>query len=111
MMECVNLTNLRSMTDGDVEMEQQLFKEFCGSFENGLSVLNRSCEDSAADAWRIQSHALKGISLNLGADKLGFLCKKAQDSHTASMKEKEDILEVIKAEYVLVKQFLDSVQL
>lgn len=106
MTSPVDLTNLRSMTDGDKEMEQALFEEFFTSFEAGLDVLKANCADSAAETWRKQAHALKGIALNLGAAQLGELCKKAQESHTTPEQEKTVLLGNIHAEYERVKGFL-----
>ncbi len=35
----VDLANLRSMTDGDTDMEKALFEEFFSSFEAGIGSL------------------------------------------------------------------------
>jgi len=102
----VDLTNLRSMTDGDKDLEKELFKEFYSAFDAGLNLLQVSTGDGAVETWRGQSHALKGVALNLGAEKLGALCKKAQESQTASEKAKVAMLENIRAEYKWVKEFL-----
>ena len=56
--------------------------------------------------WRRQAHALKGMSLNLGATKLGNLCDKGQDSPLAPPAEKNELLKNIRAEYEEVRQFL-----
>jgi|CXWL01.1.fsa_nt_gi HPt (histidine-containing phosphotransfer) domain-containing protein len=106
MGEPVDLVNLRSMTDGDVDMEKALFEEFFSSFDSSISILQKSFGDVAAEEWRKEAHALKGISLNLGAMKLGEICKKAQDESSASGDVKGNILNDIKTEYELVRQFL-----
>jgi len=102
----VDLTNLRSMTDGDKDMEKELFKEFYTSFEAGLNLLKTSCTDTASETWRGQAHALKGIALNLGAETLGTLCKTAQESYIIPEAPKLKMLENIRAEYERVKVFL-----
>ena len=111
MQELVDLTNLRSMTDGDVEMEKLLFEEFFSSFEDGITSLQNNIREDAAEIWRKQAHSLKGIALNLGAMGLGELCKKAQDEPNADVDSKGELLEDIKAEYELVKKFLRDLAL
>ena len=106
MQEAVDLTNLRSMTDGDVEMERLLFEEFFSSFEDGIASLQNNIKDDTAETWRRQAHSLKGIALNLGAMELGELCKKAQDEPNASTDTKSELLEKITFEYGRVHQFL-----
>lgn len=106
MQEAVDLTNLRSMTDGDVEMEKLLFEEFFSSFEDGIASLQNNLENDVAEIWRKQAHSLKGISLNLGAMELGELCKRAQDEFNAGTDMKGELLKNIVAEYGRVRQFL-----
>ena len=60
----------------------------------------------ASEVWRKEAHALKGVSLNLGALKLGELCKKAQDECKASADFKNGLIKDIKTEYEMVRQFL-----
>lgn len=104
----VDLTNLRSMTDGDKDMEKALFEEFFVSFETGMATLQKNMESAAVDVWRKEAHALKGIALNLGAMELGTLCKKGQDNYQTSVSEKSALLQNIKAEYARVREFLQK---
>src|SRR4051812_42915758 len=104
----VDLTNLRTMTDGDMEMEKELFKEFYTSFETGMGTLQAHCDGESSEAWRKEAHALKGIALNLGADKLGALCKTGQDDYQAATAAKKEMLQNIQVEYALVKQFMQK---
>lgn len=106
MSEPVDLANLRSMTDGDVDMEKILFEEFFSSFDLSISVLQGSFGEDATETWRKEAHALKGISLNLGAMNLGELCKKAQDESNSSADSKGELLKDIKTEYEMVRLFL-----
>ncbi len=108
MSEPVDLTNLRSMTDGDVDMEKALFEEFYSSFEARIEILQKSLEKDTAEAWRSNAHALKGISLNLGANNLGALCKQGQDGMHMNEDEKSDLLKKIELEYAEVKNFLQN---
>ncbi len=109
MSDPVNLTNLREMTDGDVEMEKMLFDEFFSSSEECIVGMENSCVDGENEGFRTSAHALKGTSINLGADKLGELCKEAQEKYDAPAAEKQTMLEGIKAEYQKVKDFLEAI--
>ncbi len=103
----VDLTNLRTITDGDVEMEKELFREFLESSKESLNRLEVNL-DKNADAWRTGAHALKGNALNIGAYKLSELCKKAQDAYLASKEEKAGILKCINDEYQMVHDYLQT---
>lgn len=109
MKEPVDLTNLRSMTDGDAEMEKALFEEFITSFEAGIASMGMSLGAAQAETWRSTVHGLKGIAFNLGAEALGELCKKGQDEYAASEEAKRGMLGSITQEYQQVKQFLTKV--
>lgn len=104
----VDLTNLREMTDGDKELESQLFSEFFTSSEECIATLKNNCSDGTNEVWRTAAHALKGTSYNLGAAKLGDLCKKAQENNAAFSLEKQAMLNDIQLEYADVKKFLGA---
>ncbi len=106
----VDLTNLRSMTDGDKEMEEALFEEFLSSFELGMKTLAANTNEGISETWRKEAHALKGIALSLGANNLGTLCKIAQDGYQTNSEAKHKILEDIEAEYEQVKLFLNKLR-
>lgn len=104
----VDLTNLRSMTDGDTEMEKELFSQFNDAFDIGIASLQENMADASAEIWRTTAHSLKGIAINLGANNLGNLCKYAQEQHTSNAESKSAILHNLRSEYACVKHFLLS---
>ena len=106
MRNPVDLTNLRSMTDGDAELEAALFEEFYASFEAGIAALQTLVEDIDSELWCKRAHALKGVALNLGAERLGELCNQAQEKSLTLQKGKMTLLHDIETEYRAVKQFL-----
>ena len=108
MNTTVDLTNLRTMTDGDKEIEKSLFEEFFSSSEAAIASMQSNIGETAAEVWRKEAHALKGVSLNLGAMELGALCKKAQDEFQTDAENKTALLAKIKAEYEQVKEFLQA---
>lgn len=106
----VNLDNVREMLGNDPEREKELYGIFFVSAEENINIMHASCAQGAEESWRTQAHALKGMSLNLGAAKLGEICATAQKNHTALQPEKEKMLAEIKAEYARVKEFIERQQ-
>ncbi len=101
----VNLNNIREIAAGNSELEKALFNEFINSAEECLAILE---DQNDANKWREAAHALKGSSINLGAENLFGLCKKAQDEYASSIDFRKSLTEAIKEEYHKVKAFLTS---
>ncbi|TAH37566.1 MAG: Hpt domain-containing protein [Alphaproteobacteria bacterium] len=108
MNQILNLSNLRELTGGDIDLEKQLFNVFLDSSEECLSHLQQTAGPNDAEQWKRHAHAWKGISLNLGAEKLADICKNAQDQYMTSPEEKQKILRLLEQEYGLVKSALLS---
>jgi len=106
MKPAVDLTNLNDMIGDDSNLRAELFKEFIKSSEESLAILHASCHEAAQETWRKESHSMKGISLNLGAEALGELCKMAQEHYTDTAAAKHGLLSQIEIEYFRVKDFL-----
>lgn len=106
MTDPIDLASLRLMTDGDAEMERELFDEFLRSFEEGITALHQLLGPTQHEAWRKQAHALKGMAVNLGAAPLGVVCKHAQEQHAADTSAKQAMLSEIEAHYAAVRNFL-----
>lgn len=105
----VNLTNLRTITDGDIDTELLLFEQFKESANTALQTMQENCVPGFNEAWRRAAHALKGTAYNLGAENLGNLCKHAQENAEASETDKAALLSQMKLEYAGVIAFLDRV--
>ena len=108
-MSVIDVTNLRSMTQGNRELEVALFAEFDHAAHAALATLAAHCLDGSQEPWRATAHALKGTSYNLGALTLGDLCKQAQEQAAHSAADKQALLFLIEAEYVRVKAYLETV--
>ncbi|MCD8563387.1 MAG: Hpt domain-containing protein [Alphaproteobacteria bacterium] len=107
IQNAVDLDNLRAATDGDKELEQELFEEFIHQAEILLQELEAfSGTETDNESWRKTAHAFKGIALNLGAEPLGVLCKIGQEECEAPPERKQEILRGIKSEYAKVHEFL-----
>src|SRR4051794_13808173 len=109
MTTAVNLAAFHEMTGGDPALEQKLFKDFLKSATQCFSAMQKSWAKGKETVWRYQAHAFKGICLNLGAVRLGQLCKEAQDNSNSEPEEKLILLKVIECELESVKRFLDEV--
>lgn len=110
MSDPVDLTNLRSITEGDTELEAVLFEEFVVSGRECVEGLQQDCGEGECENWRTSAHALKGTSVNLGAMHLSDLCLKAQEEFCASKSDKQKMLDDIESEFDTVCKFLDSLQ-
>jgi HPt (histidine-containing phosphotransfer) domain-containing protein len=108
MHEVVDLANLREITEGDPELEKALFEEFCRCGERCIDALESSFAGADNLAWKNQSHALKGTAFNLGANRLGELCKKAQEGFEYPQTEKALLLEEIKASFEATRSLLKT---
>ncbi|MER2519085.1 MAG: Hpt domain-containing protein [Bdellovibrionales bacterium] len=104
----IDLKNLREISGGDCALETQLFKSFLSSADEGLAGLKEAQQKDDAPLWRRHAHAMKGISLNLGANPLGDLCRKAQDNYRADSEEKVAMLTQIETELNKVQTQLNA---
>lgn len=104
----VNLIELREITNGDPDLEKELFDVFIDTTDSCLQKLEASQTQGMEDLWKRQAHALKGAALNLGAERLGALCKEAQDSSDIPLTSKTNLLTAIWEEYARVKNYLRS---
>lgn len=106
---CVDLSNLRDAIGGDKEIELVLFEEFITSSQSCIAKLNAHCSgDNDNETWRQETHALKGISHNLGAAPLGDLAAKGQDIFEQDPETKKSLLTEIETEHKNVLTFLET---
>ena len=102
----VDLTNLRAIIDGDVELEQELFDDYVNGVEEAIGILEVQYDNADGKIWKEKSHFLKGISRNLGAARMAEICALSEEMYDASQKEKTKILQDIENEYRIVKEHL-----
>lgn len=108
MNEVVDFTILRDITGGDRELERELFTIYFESADECLTGMRASIPVEDADEWRKQAHALKGSSMNLGADQLGMLCQTAQKNPDLPIDQKQALLAEIESEYERVRECLQK---
>ena len=108
MSDPVDLSNLRDLVDDDVELEKSLFAEFYLNGDTLLAAMRASLASGDNNAWRSAAHALKGVSLNLGAFILSNLCKEGQDSYQSPNAEKAALLAKMEDSFAVAKTYLQS---
>ena len=104
----VAIEHLTIFTDGDKELEAELFQVFFEQAEVGLIDLEESLNAGQEDDWRKAAHKFKGASANLGAVKLSELCYTAEQDFEAANDDKIILLTKIKDAYDEVKTFLEE---
>jgi HPt (histidine-containing phosphotransfer) domain-containing protein len=107
--EPVDMNHLRDITDGDREIERELFSLFLSNAEECIEVLAQNCTDGENIKWRSAAHELKGSAASLGAFPMSRECHRAQVEFTSDVAEKKIMLEAIRASLKTVKEFLDKV--
>jgi len=100
----LNIQQLRQMTDGNKELETQLFNLFCTQAIESLASLYEA-QDSE-DEWRKEAHKFKGAAANVGAQRLSDVCYMAEKSEGLSLTEKKELMQEIEKEMARVESYI-----
>jgi HPt (histidine-containing phosphotransfer) domain-containing protein len=106
MATILNMENLRDIIDHDQDLERELVNNFHTCYQICISELEAAIASNDNVLWRNASHALKGIAFNLGAESLGDLSLKSEQSSEVPSPEKIELLEKLKQGYTAVSQQL-----
>ena len=100
----IDLKHLHSLTDGEPELEKNLFTLFLHTTEKCLSTLAAAAQEREDIAWRHALHELRGAASGLGANQIAFECKTAEmlqgrdaDRRRESLKKIEKEVSVVRA--------------
>ncbi len=104
----INLEHLEAFTDGDFDVERELFGLFSEQAILALDRLEQSCDMGDDDEWRSAAHKFKGAAANLGAQKLSELCFSAEKGFEAPQGDKLELLCAIRAGFEDVQHFIDT---
>lgn len=77
-MDVLNRENVIDATDGDLAMEAMLYQSFLKTSATYMQEITTS--DNAETKARAL-HSLKGLALNMGAEALGELCRRAESEN------------------------------
>ena len=107
----VDLTMLRTLTGGDVEVERELMQTFVEqSDKNLIDLQENKMEVGENKPWTESAHMLKGASGSIGAEELRTLCADAQ-AYKGDAAGRSALFEKISLEYTRVKEHLRAEKL
>jgi HPt (histidine-containing phosphotransfer) domain-containing protein len=104
----VDIIHLETFTDGDKDVEQQLFSLFLEQADISLSRLRDAISSHDNEEWRSASHKFKGAAANLGAKKLSEICHAAESAFLQTGDAKIGILNAIQTQYEEVQFYLKN---
>lgn len=107
-MPTLNLEHLESFTDGDRDMERELFSIFLCESEISINNLRAACERNAQKEWKEAAHKFKGAAANLGAEILSAKCFDAEKGFEDSESQKRDYLSQIETARQAVARFIHA---
>jgi signal transduction histidine kinase/CheY-like chemotaxis protein/HPt (histidine-containing phosphotransfer) domain-containing protein len=101
----IDLSKVKSFSDGDKEMEKELVAAFIKQSDKNLATLAETQTNNEVTAWQEAGHMFKGGALSIGADTLANLCHQAQ-LMTGTPEERGALFGKINLEYARVKEAL-----
>lgn len=90
---------------GDREREQHVVSLFLEHAAEMLAGLRDCCVDGVSKSWYELAHQLNGSAVNIGAYRLRDLCNEAQNSISASARERVVMVERMERELESIEQF------
>jgi len=109
--EVVDLTKLKTFSEGDVEIEKELVGVFIQQSDKNLRELNDNRIDGECRPWVEAAHMFKGGSASVGALPLSRLCAHAQNMSNVKGSERATLYQQIEDEYMRVKEHLKTIGL
>lgn len=98
-----DISTLRDVLGDDRETEAMLLEVFVMSVEETLASLR----PVTTPDWASSMHKIKGAGLNIGAEQLSTLAKRAElEAATLSVQDKEALLTVLEAEFAAIKTYI-----
>ncbi len=101
----LDLSQLRSFTEGDVEIEKELMRVFIQQSDKNIVALKETSGGTNDKTWVEAAHMFKGGAGGIGAGTLHKLCDQAQH-FSGTIKERGALYDAITAEYERVKSTL-----
>ncbi len=110
-VSAVDLSQLRTFTDGDRDTEIEFIRVFVEQSDKNVDILAESQVEGKEQEWKETAHMFKGGAAGIGAEGLRKLCEKAQNLAPSAIQERKTLLEQIKTEYENVKEYLKKMNL
>ncbi|MBU6234398.1 MAG: response regulator [Alphaproteobacteria bacterium] len=102
----INIPHLESFTEGDPDVERDLFNIFIDQMGIGITSLEASIGQHNHSDWHAAAHRFKGAAANLGAERLAALCYEAEQNPDLSEPQKKLLLSAISGEAEHVQNFI-----
>ena len=105
----IDLTYLRQITDGDEEIEKELFALFIKSCDRLVQAMELALDKEDEQAWSDHAHELKGVCSNMGAQPMQELCKKAEVHDFKDKSQMQQIVQELRQAYNLAKTEMQAI--
>lgn len=100
------LAELQGVMEDEFEM---LIRTYLSDSQERIESLKGAMKDGDSDVFAKTAHSFKGSSINIGAPRLGELCREAEEAgQNGSLNEASPVLEAIKAEFQRVTDALNT---
>ncbi len=102
----IDLTQLRTITEGDQQLEQKLFHMFFETSRRCLAMLEVAISAGDGDAWPEVAHELKGAAASVGAVGMAKLCENVEHLPCLDVPHRREQLTELQKEYHRVHAYL-----
>lgn len=100
------LAELQDVMEDEFEM---LIRTYLNDSQERIDSLKGAMMDGDSGAFAKTAHSFKGSSINIGAPRLGELCRKAEEAgQNDSLNEASPVLDAIKSEFQRVASGLNA---
>ncbi len=100
------LAELQDVMEDEFEM---LIRTYLNDSQERIDSLKGAMMDGDSGAFAKTAHSFKGSSINIGAPRLGELCREAEEAGKSdSLNEAPAVLEAIKSEFQRVTNALNA---
>jgi len=101
----IELSALKAYMDDEEELKDYI-EIFIRQSDETIEVLRNHCQGGEGDTWVKAAHKLQGGASMIGAEKLGNLCRQAQDPKVSGANSREDLFKKIELSYNETKENL-----
>lgn len=107
----LDLSVLRTFTDGKRKIEMEFAQIFANESNKHLATLRQNVVDGVSTEWKEAAHAFKGGAATIGAMQLRSYCEAAQNMLDATIESRALLLKTIEQEYARVYAELNALGL
>jgi len=102
----IDLTNIKSVTGGDLEIEKLLLEEFINSSNKIIDDLKSNHENDNLKDLKVAAHSLRGICMNINAMTVVDLCTTIENDESESKEGREGIINKILEEHSSITSYI-----